>query len=109
MINWKGALIGLFIFILLWLVCFFIAFIIAFGNPFPGSGAILDMLDLFFLPLPIHSGVFPRRSSSGQCVSVRRTDAGTMQEEIGGVAGIRYRVRSVLQSKEYQDTFSERG
>jgi vacuolar-type H+-ATPase subunit I/STV1 len=48
MINWKGALIGLFIFVVLWLVCFFIAFMIAFGNPSPGSRMILDGLNLFF-------------------------------------------------------------
>jgi hypothetical protein len=47
-LNWKGALTGLFILTVLWLVCFFIAFMIAFGNPSPQSDAILKVLELFF-------------------------------------------------------------
>jgi len=47
-LNWKGGLSGLFIFTVLWLVCFFIAFMIAFGNPSPQSDAILTVLELFF-------------------------------------------------------------
>ncbi|OPY33350.1 MAG: hypothetical protein A4E34_02055 [Methanoregula sp. PtaU1.Bin006] len=47
-INWKGALTGLFLFTVLWLVCFFVAFMIAFGNPSPQSDAILDVLEIFF-------------------------------------------------------------
>lgn len=48
-VNGKGAVIGLFAFAVLWLVCFFIAFMIAFGNPSTESGAILKMLELFFV------------------------------------------------------------
>ena len=33
---------------LLWLGCFFIAFMTAFGNPSPESGALLNLLSLFF-------------------------------------------------------------
>jgi hypothetical protein len=48
-LNVKGAIIGLIVFILLWLGCFFLAFMIAFGNPSPQSTAILEILDLFFI------------------------------------------------------------
>lgn len=47
-VNGKGAVIGLLAFAVLWLVCFFIAFMIAFGNPSPQSNAILGVLELFF-------------------------------------------------------------
>jgi len=46
--NWKGALIGIILFMLLWLAAFFGAFMIAFGNETPWTGTALRALDLFF-------------------------------------------------------------
>lgn len=47
-VNGKGAVIGLFAFAVLWLVCFFIAFMITFGNHSPQSTAIPGVLELLF-------------------------------------------------------------
>ena len=79
MINWKGALIGLFIFVVLWLVCFFIAFMIAFGNPSPGSRAILEILGIFFMVANPIWGIPAALILGAVCIR-RRTDAGTLPE-----------------------------
>jgi hypothetical protein len=47
--NWKGALIGVTLFMLLWLTVFFCAFMIAFGNETPWTGTMLRIIELFFV------------------------------------------------------------
>jgi len=47
--NWKGALIGVTLFMLLWLAVFFCAFMIAFGNETSWTGTALGAIQLFFL------------------------------------------------------------
>ncbi len=47
--NWKGALIGVTIFMLLWLAVLFCAFMIAFGNPALWTGTALGAIQLFFI------------------------------------------------------------
>jgi len=47
--NWKGALIGVTLFMLLWLAVFFWAFMIAFGNVTSWTGPMLRIIELFFI------------------------------------------------------------
>jgi hypothetical protein len=47
--NWKGALIGVTLFMLLWLTVFFCAFMITFGNETSWTGAVLRIIELFFV------------------------------------------------------------
>lgn len=47
--NWRGGLIGIVVFLLLWGMFFFIAFMTAFGNDTPASRAILHGAGAFFV------------------------------------------------------------
>ncbi len=46
--NGKGALLGLAVYVLVYGGCFFLTFMIAFGNPDPLSLSVLAVLDIFF-------------------------------------------------------------
>jgi hypothetical protein len=46
--NWRGGLIGIAVFLLLWAVVLFIAFMTAFGNNTPESRMILQGVSVFF-------------------------------------------------------------
>jgi hypothetical protein len=46
--NWRGGLIGIAVFLLLWVVVLFIAFMTAFGNNTPEARVILQGVSVFF-------------------------------------------------------------
>lgn len=47
LLNWRGGLTGVAVFVLLWAVVFFIAFMAAFGNDSPAARAILHGVAAF--------------------------------------------------------------
>lgn len=49
LLNWRGGLTGVAVFVLIWATVFFIAFMTAFGNPSPAAQAILHGAGAFFV------------------------------------------------------------
>ena len=47
--NWRGGLTGIFVFLLLWALVFFIAFMTAFGNDTPEARVILQGVSIFII------------------------------------------------------------
>jgi hypothetical protein len=45
--NWRGGLIGIAVFLLVWSVVFFVAFMAAFGNETPVARIILHVFSVF--------------------------------------------------------------
>ena len=45
--NWRGGLAGITVFLLVWAVAFFIAFMTAFGNDTPEARIILQVFSVF--------------------------------------------------------------
>jgi hypothetical protein len=48
-LNWRGGLTGIAVFVVIWAVVFFLAFMAAFGNLSPAAQAILNGAGAFFV------------------------------------------------------------